>query len=850
MSGGKLRVFFMLLLRPLKREPVRTVLTLLAVSLGISVVIAIELAGQASAGSFHSSMQSLAGDADLEVVATGGLPEQYLATLSKLPFELRLTPRIEDTATVMPSGDTVPVIGLDLIGLADQTSSPKELPQAINKEDFRAINDPQAIWISESVGKEKGDASRLLINDQQRDYLVQGVIPKSDTHGTSDAVIVMDIGAAQQATGKSGRLDRVLIKVPAGHGLGWWREQISKSLPQGAQVRPYGAQTEADRRMLEAFRWNLRILSYVALVVGAFLIYNAISLSVVRRRHDIGVVRALGASRRDVLAAFLCEGALFGLLGSLLGIPLGRLMAQGSVRLLGATVNALYVSSSPGELHFTPLQLLAAIALGTGVAVASALSPAREAASVSPIDALARGKREAAVRQNRRAIVYAALGAAVLASVLAVLPPIAGKPICGYLAALTLILASALAVPSLVEAVLRLSSAILQRVFGVELWMASRSLVGSLRRTAILVGALSTAIAMMVSVGIMVGSFRQTVVAWLDSQLPADLYLRPAGDPASDRHPTLSQNISDRVARVPGVEALDRFRAYEIEYDGLPATIAGADTSVTHFYKTSGFLSGKSANQVIRLLTTGDNAVVSEPFAYKHKVRAGQNITVPLGEQRVRLHVLDIYRDFSAEKGVIIVDRKTLLKYVPDPAASNLAVYLAPGADLQETKSEIQRAVAGEGVLMFTNRDIRTEAVRIFDQTFAITYALEIIAIVVAVIGVAGALFAIVVDRRRELAVMRFLGASRRQISSMILLESGLLGLFSNGVGFVLGTLLSLILVFVINKQSFGWTIEFHWPIAVLLSALSGIYVATVLAGIYPARIAAALPAVEAVHEE
>ncbi|MBV9669551.1 MAG: FtsX-like permease family protein, partial [Acidobacteriales bacterium] len=257
-----------------------------------------------------------------------------------------------------------------------------------------------------------------------------------------------------------------------------------------------------------------------------------------------------------------------------------------------------------------------------------------------------------------------------------------------------------------------------------------------------------------------------------------------------------------------------------------------------------------SANDVLQELRGKDTAIVSEPFANKHHVSAGQTITVPIGEHQVPLRIVDIYYDYSSEKGIIIVDRSTMLKYLPDTAASNLAVYVKPHADIEAVRAEIMRAAAGSDVLIFSNRDIRREAIRIFDQTFSITYALEVIAIFVAVVGVAGALVSIVIDRKREFGILRFLGASKTQVRSLILIEAGMLGLLSNAVGLVLGIALSLVLVFVINKQSFGWTIQFHWPVGILVSALSVVYLATVLAGIYPARIARKLEPIEVVHDE
>jgi len=326
--------------------------------------------------------------------------------------------------------------------------------------------------------------------------------------------------------------------------------------------------------------------------------------------------------------------------------------------------------------------------------------------------------------------------------------------------------------------------------------------------------------------------------------------LRPAGDPAADRHPTISLELVEKIASVPGVAAVDRLRAYEISYDGMPATLASVDLRVLKSYRNSDFFSGRPTEVVLEQLRGNNNIIVSEPFTYKHKVKTGDTLTLPLGETRANFKIVDVYYDYASERGYILMDRDVLLRYLPDPAPSNVAVFAAPNTNVEELRKKIQEIAAGHHILIFSDRDIRGEAVRIFDRTFAITYALEAVAVVVAVMGIAGALIALVIDRRRELGLLRFLGASSSQIRKMILVEAGLLGLLANIAGFVLGYFLSLILVFVINKQSFGWTIRFHWPVAVLLGALSVVYLATIISGLYPARVAIQLNPLEVIHEE
>jgi len=844
------------MVRPLFREPVRTFLTILAIALGVAVVLAIDLAGVAATGSFRSSMETLAGKSDLEIVASGGVPENVVGTLVTLPHSIRVSPRIEDYAVIADTKKSLPLIGLDLVAESDayrQSESQKttESQTQIGSEDvLEHLGDADSIWVGSSLGYKTGEHVELLINDQVHDYVVSGVFP--DSNGNESA-IVMDLAVAQHALARYGRVDRILLRVPETPGLEDWRQRLRAVLPAGVEIRTQGTGTNENRRMLAAFRWNLRLLSYISLIVGAFLIYNTISVSVVRRRPEIGIVRALGASRELILSAFVGEAACLGLAGALIGLPLGRLMATGAVRLMAATVESLYVSSRPGAIELYSASVLLALAIGVGVAVASAYSPAREASQVSPVEAMARGRREYDVRVQKVRDLWLALVLGLIAAAASRAPAVAGKPLLGYLAAILLVVASALAMPEFVDALTSLSSKLLGKLLGVEATLASRSLAASLRRTSVLVGALSTAIAMMTSVGIMVGSFRKSVALWMSNQLPADLYLRPAGSPAADRHPVISPELAEDIAKIPGVVAVERLRAYEISYEGMPATLASADLDVLDvigWYPHSEFLSGRPQQQVLPELRHSNTVVVSEPFSYKHHVKAGDSITLSLGETRASFRIADVYYDYSSERGSILMDRKTMLRYLPDPAPSNLAIYISPNAQPDAVRAEIEKATAGHRVLMFSNRDLRAEAIRIFDRTFAITYALEAIAVIIAVMGVAGALLALVIDRRRELGLLRFLGAASGQVRKLILVEAGLLGLLANLAGIALGFALSLILIYVINKQSFGWTIRFHWPVGILLGALTVVYVATVLAGLYPAQIAVRLNPVEVVHEE
>lgn len=830
------QMFLRIIARPLRAEPLRTLLTLLAVALGVAVVIAIDLAGDAAAGSFRSSMETLTGKSTLEITATGGIDEALLGRLATMDVPARFSPRVEGFAMVERGRFVVPLVGIDLL-----TVDRQEDTQIAERPSFEIFRDPHSVWVSTNLGLGKDEQVRLTVNDRSDVYTVRG------TFESTDRFIAMDIGAAQAALRKVGRLDRIEVFAAEANGS---EEAIRKALPPGVEIAPRGTATESNRKMLAAFRWNLRVLSYISLVVGGFLIFNTISVSVVRRRAEIGVLRALGATRLQVLLLFLCEAALFGVVGGVLGLALGKVMAGGAVQLIASTVQSLYVSSTPGQIAVTWQTVVEALVIGLGVSFASALAPAREAALVPPVEAMARGQREyhARVHAGRDFAIATVLAAAAYAA--AQMDAYNGRPVGGYAASFLLIIASALAIPAAIQTVSGVLSAAAKRILGLEGMLASRSVAASLSRTSVLVAALSTAVAMMVSVGIMVGSFRKTVGLWMEAQLQADFYLRPAAGGGANRYPTMSAELADRIEKLPGVRDVDRFRVYEITYNGLPALFGGGETDVVAQNGRTGFLPGQDRAAILSKLPTGDYAIVSEPFANKHHVKAGDKVTIKLASSEAAFEVLGVYYDYSNERGYVIVDRATLLRHLPDASPSSLAVYMKPGVDLGEGRRQIESVTGGGGIVIFSNRSLREEAIRIFDRTFAITWALEAVAILVAVLGVAGALLALVIDRRREMGLLRFLGASAGQLRRLILCEAGMLGLLANAVGMTLGYFLSLILIYVINVQSFGWTIQFHWPVALLVSALSLIYVATVVSGLYPARLAVSLNPIEVIHEE
>ena len=842
MGMARAVLLFRLIVRPMVRDRARALLTVSAVALGVAVIVAVDLAGEASMGSFRSSLESLQGSASYEITQVGGIPEAVYGDLARLEVPLAFSPRIEGFALVRGTGEEVPIFGVDLVGdttLGETGSRPRS--------DVSELIDVPSVWVTSSLGVSPGDTLPVVVGDRRMDLVVQGVVEPAAAG--AGRFLLVDIALAERLLARVGRLDRIYVHAPPGDGLDW-TDRLVPHVPLAASVLPAGTRTDDNRRMLRAFRWNLRMMSYTTILVGAFLIYNTITAYVVRRRQQIGIARALGASRAMVRVAFLIEGAVFGAIGAVAGLLLGRLLAVGAVEAVGGTVSSLYVSSTPGEIAFRAGTVATGIVAGLGMSLLSAWWPAREAAGVAPTEAMARARLDYRVRAASRRSAVVALALVVVAVGLCFVPPVDRIPAGGYLAPILLAAACAAVSPRLCASALAAAGRLLSPPLGVIASVAARGLAASLGRTSVIVTAMAVAIGLVVSMGVTVGSFRETVADWLQSRLKADFYVSPVADGGRGAASTMSEDVAARLEAVRGVMDVGRFRTYPVRYDGSPATLGLADVDLYRRHAGVDFFDGPAPEEIWRTLEAGEGVIASELFGYRHGVEPGDTIRLALGSGPVELEVAGIFYDYSGERELLIGDRGALLVHLPDPRLSSAGVYLEPGADFEETGAELGRAVSGRGVEVTPTRTIRSEAIRIFDRTFAITYALEAIAIFVAILGMAEALLNLVYDRRSELALLRMHGASLGQVRRLVLVQAGLLGVLASLMGLALGAASSQVLLRVIHKQSFGWSLPLHWPWEFLAAVLVAIVVASVVAGLYPARIGARLVPVEVLRAE
>jgi len=858
-----MRLFWQLLkgliARDFYRNPIRAGLTIAGISLGVAIWLAIWLANQTVLGRFEDSLDRISGQTNLQIVSNGqpDFPQETLLSYNKLwESSAQATPVIFQTAA-WPSGthEVVQVLGSDMLadtGFRDYAWTPEGAPK-----DSLVIFQPEHVFVSETLASryhlKVGNSFPLWVNDTEKQFHVAGILSSKGIGGAySGSILFMDIGTAQQAFSMDRQINRIDLVVKK-DALPKIQALLTKTLPGNLAVQRPSRNNEQVERMLRAFQTNLTTLSFIALLVSMFLIYNTMSISVIRRRPEIGTLRALGISRRLVALLFMCEAFIFGSLGSLGGIFLGSLMAQSAVKAVSLTVETLYMGSPVSGVLLQPQSLLMGFVLGVGLTLIAALPPSLEASSVSPAEATRRATYETRIIRFSGRLAQVSIGIILLAWIFALQPAISNIPLFGYASAFCIILSISLALPLTLQLCLPFIARVLHHFFGSEGRLSATLLSGALGRTSVSVASLSVGIAMMVSLAVMIGSFRSTVETWVAQTLKADLWVEAASRSNSHQSGRVSPHVIETLRHLPGVAAIDPFLEMNFLLHNEPAHLGIGNMETLSERGYLKFLDGANSRQRVQevLHALRPSALMTESFAVRHHVAQGDTVSISTPKGSLRLQIKGVYFDYSSEQGYLIIDRSLAERYYGAIGASNIAIFLKPGTPLESVRQSIFRSMGENTRLTIrSNQELRNEVLLIFDSTFAITYALHGIAILVAILGISNTLFALVTEAKRDFGILKYLGASHFQIQKIVLLQAILLGILGIIVGLVMGLLLALLLVFVINKQSFGWTIQFNLPIPFLLQSFVLLMGSALISGWIPSKMAAKTLAPEVIRAE
>lgn len=847
---------------------------LLGIALGVAVAVAIDLANASAGRAFELSTETVAGRATHQITGgPSGIDEELYVQLKRQGLAPIAAPVVTDyVSSPELEGRSLQLLGVDPfaeppfrdymggVGGSAQAARPSPLTGDLGA----FLTQPGTVFISTELASRyglqacsgeqiaAGDTGDLgcriflEIGGRSRETYIAGLLEPSDalSRRALESLVLTDISSAQEFTGRTGTLDRIDLILPDVNAA----TAIAAALPRDLSLTETAAQSGVIQEMTEAFHINLTALSLLALVVGMFLIYNTMTFSVVQRRAMFGALRALGVTRREIFLLVMGEAFLVGLLGSSAGLALGVVMGQGAVDMVSRTINDLFFVLDVQGVQIQPSSLVKGAVLGIAATLLSAAPPAWEAATSPPRATLTRSTLETKARRAVRLVAQLGFGLLVLGAALLALP--AGSLRVAFAGTFAVIVGLAALAPLLTGFLVRGSIPVLGALLGTLGRMAPREVIATLSRTAVAVSALMVAVSVTIGVSLMVSSFRYTVVQWLEQTLLGDVYISAPGLTQTRSWAPIDPNLVSAFRNRPEVARQDVLRSVLVDSPYGPVHIAASDSPTLAEERI--YLSATIPPERIQEALPEGAVIVSEPLARRLGLPLqGGQITLRTPEGDRDFAIAGVFYDYASTEGTVMMSLPLYQEIWEDPTITAIALRLEPGVDVDEAVRQIQvDQGGGQELVIRANSTLRTEVLEVFDRTFAITFALQLLATIVAFIGVLSALLSLELERQWEFGLLRAVGLTVRQLWALILLETGLLGAVAGVLSMPTGYVLALILVYIINRRSFGWTLQMRIDPEPFIIAGVVALSAALLAAVYPALRIGRMQASDALRSE
>jgi putative ABC transport system permease protein len=831
----------------LLRHPWQLALALVGICIGVAVIVAVDLAIESSRKAFLMSMDTLTGEATHQIIGgPDGLDEELYTRLRVEAGIRNIAPVLE--AYVQVGEQTIQLLGVDLFAerqirsfTFDVEADPATPEMSATSLLRRVLTDPGAVLMPQetaaSLGLQAGDVFEVLAGGKMFRGTLLGTLGQSKS-AALNRLMITDIAVAQNWLNQAGRLSRIDVRIsPDDSSL---HSRLQNLLPPDTQLLSAAGRTQSLAQMSTAFMTNLSAMSLLALLVGLFLIYNSVGFAVLQRRGLIGILRALGVTRRQTISLILAEGAVLGLLGAIMGVVLGMWLGEQLLVLVSRSINDFYFRISVSEVAVSPFSIGKGLVAGLGATLLAATVPAIEASSYQPRLALARSVIEHRAGKLLPVIAVAGLVAVALAIVL--LRVSGSSLVAGLTAVFMLILGFSLCVPLAVRALTSALEPLAKKVGGTTARLAVSGIGANLSRTGVAIVALAVAVSATIGVSVMVDSFRGSVSAWLDRTLQSDIYI---GAPRA----ALDGELIEDLVRTPGIEAYSTSRRFWLESESGRTRIIALQMAPGSYPGTE--ILDADPDTVWRAFEQAGAVLVSEPYAYRNDVAAGGSINLITRFGERNFPVAAVYQSYEVNAGAVLMSRNTYDRFWDDSRIDSIGLFVSPGTNVQQLMQQLETISIGrQQIVLRSNSEIRELSLQVFDRTFIITDVLYWLATGVALIGILGAMLALQLERARELAVLRALGMTRAQLGAMVTTQTAVMGLLSGLAAVPLGLVMAWVLIEVINRRAFGWQMDILVSWQVLIAAVLFSVGAALLAGIYPAwRAASSQPAL-AMREE
>lgn len=824
-----------------RRHSLLSLLCLMGIALGVGIVVAVELINNSALSSFASTVDFLSGRATHSIVSDyGRIEEDLFAKVWSNPAVKAASPVIQVMANTLETGDEpIQFFGLDpFLDAEFRALSPVRRGETALTTFL--TSDVPGLYLTERAlkqyGLKPGDTLTVLLAGVEKPALILGSIP---TSGPMGGVItaVMDISAAQDLFGRSGYLDRIDLIVDGS------TEDVLRGMPESLRLTDANERKSTLEAMLYSFQLNLAAMSLLALFVGTFLIYNFSMFSVLSRREDMSLLLTLGADRKGLVGAFLSESLLFGTVGSLLGIGFGLLVAWFSIDRVSSTVSDLYFYVNVESVRLTLPIALSGLGVGFLATFVGTGLPAMEVAVTPPVLGI---KRQSIEDRAHGLKGFLLLGGMVFFA-LALFSAWASRfsIFWGFTSAFSMTLAFALFTPSVLSQITHHAGIWLRGLLGsLEAYLAARTIRASLSRTSIAVAALAVALSMTIGVDTMIHSFRKSVDSWLEGALQGDLYISPATTKWA--HP-LPESLMETLRKDPRVEAVERYSTYGVTVQGKPARLRIVDGDVLKHHARFTFLQGEE--KAWEKMVAG-GVFISESLGYRFGLDVGDSLELKTPEGTRSFPVVSVVRDYSSDQGTIQMDREIYEAIWNDTRVQSVALFLKKGASAEEVRRSIAAGFPGLGRTIASNAQMRSDILVIFDKTFALTATLKGVSLLVALLGIATALMAILMERSRDMAVLSYLGLTPPQLGRMNVYQALAMGMVAFLIAIVCGVFLTYIITNAINYRSFGWSIDIHLTPWIFVKAFLLTCLACLASSVYPTYRLMRAPATPSLEED
>lgn len=842
-------------LRHLLRDRRRTVLSVTGVALGVAVLVAIRLANYTAFEAFRSSVDAVAGNADLQILSSDGLgfSDRLLRQVRSARGVQAFAPVVENVPVTASDGRPFLLLGVDIFAERYFRSYTDLSGRSL---DLAGLLTGEGIVVSSTVaraeGVVRGDSLAVVVQGRPVRLLVAGVVsPEGPASAMGGRFGVMDLSQAQRWLGREGTIDRIDVAAEEASAIPEIQRALQARFPANVEVVRPESRGEQTEKMLRAFDLNLTALAGIALFVSMFLIYNTVLTDVLRRRREIGTLRSVGATNGQLIAMLSAEVGILATLGTTVGLALGIVLAEAASEHVAATVTAMYVLVAVDGVRLDAPILIQGAALGVILAMIAAMPAIREALRFPVRETMHTMALEQRLARRRRRTTWTGVVVLVLSALASLAPPLNDASVLGFGAAMMLLIGASMLMPTLLQLIAHPLRAAAMKWLGVESRLAIDMLTTSLHRSAVAGAALMVAVAMLIGVDTMVGSFRSTVDVWVRQTIRFDLFvsLRSNAISASAQTP-MPDEILAGLRSLPEVRTVDTFRGIRVPVSGVVTTLGNVDIRAADRAGRLVFLDG-DRETILSSVERGEGVLVSEPLALRRSFVRGRSVSIPTPEGVREYAIAGVFYDYTSDAGLVLMDRQEFGRQWKDSSVTNIALELVDPALAPEVQRAIEQLYGRRADLqVYTNASLRSYILDLFDQTFAITYALELIAALIAVTGIVTTLLSLVTERQRELGLLKAVGAEPAQVRRLVLFNGGILGFVAALGGIVTGLALSTILVYVINRQSFGWSIQFSLDHSMLAATFLAVPAVAVVSALWPASVAVRRRVVETVRYE